>query len=82
MEYPEVDAQIFRTKDGTFESVTYREMFQIALDFAAGLLNHGVKRGDLIGLISDNRKEWQQADIGIMSIGAIDVPQFVHPFTY
>ena len=75
MEYPEVDAQIFRTKDGTFESVTYREMFQIALDFAAGLLNHGVKRGDLIGLISDNRKEWQQADIGIMSIGAIDVPR-------
>ena len=35
----------------------------------------GVVRGDRIGIISDDRKEWQQADIGIMGIGAVDVPR-------
>lgn len=74
-EWPEVVAQYSRRKDGEFEPVTYRELFQYALDFGAGLLSLGVKRGDLIGLIADNRKEWLQADMGIMAIGAVDVPR-------
>lgn len=74
-EWPETVAQFSRKKDGEFEPVTYRELYQKALDFGAGLLSIGIKRGDLIGLISDNRKEWLQADMGIMSIGATDVPR-------
>ena len=74
-EWPEVIAQYARKKDGDFEPVTYRELYQTALDFGAGLLSLNIKRGDLIGLISDNRKEWLQADMGIMAIGAIDVPR-------
>lgn len=75
MEWPETIAQFARKKDGEFEPVTYRELYQKALDFGAGLLSIGIKRGDLIGLISDNRKEWLQADMGIMAIGATDVPR-------
>jgi long-chain acyl-CoA synthetase len=45
------------------------------LDFGAGLLSIGIKRNDHIGIIADNRKEWLQADFGIMAIGAIDVPR-------
>lgn len=75
MEWPETVAQFSRRKDGEFEPVTYRELYQKALDFGAGLLSIGIKRGDLIGLISDNRKEWLQADMGIMAIGATDVPR-------
>ena len=74
-EWPETVAQFSRKKDGEFEPVTYRELYQKALDFGAGLLSIGIKRGDLIGLISDNRKEWLQADMGIMAIGATDVPR-------
>ena len=74
-EWPEVVAQFSRKKDGEFEPITYRELFQASLDFGAALLSIGIKRGDLIGLISDNRKEWLQADMGIMAIGAIDVPR-------
>lgn len=75
IEWPETVAQFARKKDGEFEPVTYRELYQKALDFGAGLLSIGIKRGDLIGLISDNRKEWLQADMGIMAIGATDVPR-------
>jgi len=72
--WPEIAAQYKKVK-GTFEPVLYRELFQLGLDFGAGLLNIGIKRGDLIGLISDNRPEWLYADLGIMNIGAIDVPR-------
>ncbi|NLC92151.1 MAG: long-chain fatty acid--CoA ligase [Treponema sp.] len=73
--YPEIIAQYKRIKNGEFEPITYREMFQLSLDFGSALLDVGIKRGDFIGLISDNRAEWQQADIGLLSIGAIDVPR-------
>ena len=73
--YPEIDAQMRRLKNGDFEPILYRDMFQSALDFGAALLSIGVKRGDLIGLISDNRPEWLHACVGILSIGAVDVPR-------
>ena len=73
--YAEINAQYKRQKNGEFVPVTYREMFQLGLDFGAALMQLGLKREEPIGLISDNRAEWMQADIGIMSIGAIDVPR-------
>lgn len=73
--YPEIVAQYTKNKSGDFEPITYREMFQKGMDFGAALLNMGVKREQPIGLISDNRAEWQHADLGLLSIGAIDVPR-------
>lgn len=73
--YKTLAAQNIRQKGGDFKPVTYEQTFQLGLDFAAGLLSLNVKREEPIGLISDNRAEWLQADIGIMSIRAIDVPR-------
>ena len=73
--WPELPAQYARVKGGDFQPIIYRDMFQFSLDFGAGLLNLGIKRGELIGLISDNRPEWLYADVGLMSIGCTDVPR-------
>lgn len=73
--YPETAAQFARVGKGDFQAISYRDMFQTALDFGAALLTMGVKREQPIGIISDNRAEWQHADIGIMAIGAVDVPR-------
>lgn len=73
--YPDLPAQYSRLSSGDFQPCTYKELFENAMNFAGGLLSTGVKRGDLIGLISDNRQEWEQSDIGILAIGAIDVPR-------
>ncbi len=73
--FAEINAQYKRQKNGEFIPVSYREMFQLGLDFGAALYVLGLKREEPIGLISDNRAEWMQADIGIMSIGAVDVPR-------
>jgi len=73
--WPEINAQYRRLKSGEFEPITYRDMYQTGLDFGAGLISIGVKREDTVGLISDNRPEWFQADLGVMAIGAVDVPR-------
>ena len=73
--WPEVPSQMKRVKNGQFEPVLYREMYQLGLDFGAALLSLGIQRGDPIGLISDNRAEWLYVDLGIMNIGAVDVPR-------
>lgn len=74
--YPDVVAQLSRSeKDSDFSPVTYKELFELSQDFAGGLLSLNTVREEKIGLISDDRKEWQQADMGIMSIGACDVPR-------
>lgn len=41
---------------------------------ALGLVELGIKPGDRIALLSENRPEWSIADFAILSLGAINVP--------
>ncbi|MDT7540284.1 MAG: long-chain acyl-CoA synthetase [Acidobacteriota bacterium] len=41
---------------------------------ARGLEMIGVKRGDRVALLSENRPEWSMADLAILSLGAVNVP--------
>ena len=43
---------------------------------AKGLLNLGILKGDRVVILSENRPEWQIADLAIMTIGAISVPAY------
>ena len=71
------DQVALRARDarGTWQQWTYKEFCALAERFGAGLLDLGVKRGDHVGIISDNRKDWIIADQGILGIGAADVPR-------
>ncbi|MBP5401866.1 MAG: AMP-binding protein [Treponema sp.] len=76
LKHPDVPAQYERTgKKAPFAPVTFKQMFTNAKNFGAGLLSLGTEREEKIGIISDDRKEWQQADLGILCIGACDVPR-------
>jgi long-chain acyl-CoA synthetase len=72
---PDIVIQYYKDREGKYRSTTYRQFYEEACYAAAGLLELGVKRGDHVGLIADNRQEWMVADFGILSIGAIDVPR-------
>jgi len=39
-----------------------------------GLLQLGINKGDKVAIISNNRPEWNFADLGILQAGAINVP--------
>lgn len=73
--YPDIPAQYSKNTQGNFDPLSYSRVFDLVLNFSGGLLSLGVKRGDRIGLIADNRKEWYHASMGIMAIGACDVPR-------
>ena len=73
--YPDIPAQYSKNEQGDFIPIPYSRIMDLVLNFSAGLLVLGVKRGDRIGLIADNRKEWYHASMGIMAIGACDVPR-------
>src|SRR5262249_16162865 len=45
-----------------------------ALACAAGLVAAGVRPGDRVGLLAENRVEWLIADLGILTAAAVNVP--------
>jgi long-chain acyl-CoA synthetase len=61
-------------KHGRFVSINYKELYQNVQELGTSLLELGFKKGDHIGLISENRLEWILSDLALIGIGAIDVP--------
>lgn len=64
-----------KDKTGKFIDFKYSEVRVLVHSFAAALRSLGVKKGSLVGLISDNRSAWIVSDLAIMSLGAADVPR-------
>ena len=73
--FSDLPALMSKTRNGEWASLTFTELASQFERFGAGLLDFGVKRGDHVGVISDNRKEWIFANLGIQGIGAADVPR-------
>ena len=59
-----------------YVDITYPELYANTESFALGLVSLGVKRGDNVSIISENRPEWVYTDLAILGIGAIDVPLY------
>lgn len=60
--------------DDTYRGITYSEVRSRVETFAFGLASLGLKRGDRVAIIAENRPEWVISDLAIVSLGAIDVP--------
>ena len=61
-------------QDGTWRSLTYRELGGVVRAAAAALVAAGVGPGDRVGIFSANRAEWTMVDAAILSVGAVTVP--------
>lgn len=66
----------FTTKyDGKWVSTSTKEFIEKGNAISRGLLNLGIKPGDKVAVISSsNRTEWNILDLGILQIGAINIP--------
>jgi long-chain acyl-CoA synthetase len=64
-----------KDESGVFQPTSYLDFLHITETFAGGLHSLGVRHGDHVGLISDNRREWLIADQAILGLGAADVPR-------
>ncbi len=63
--------------NGTWEKTSTQDYVNKANAFSRGLLKLGIKPQDKIAIVtSNNRTEWNIADIGIQQVGAISVPMY------
>lgn len=61
-------------KDCTWHEITWTDYRSYADYLGAGLIEIGVKPGDRVAILSENRWEWLVADHAILTAGAADVP--------
>ena len=57
-----------------YKGSTYREIRQRVHEFAAGLMDLGIAKGDRLALISEGRNDWVVSELGMLYAGAINVP--------
>jgi long-chain acyl-CoA synthetase len=61
-----------RQKDfGIWQATTWRELGEIAREIAMGLAAHGFEPGECASILSNTRREWMFADLGILSAGGV-----------
>ena len=73
LRHGKADALNYR-EDGRWVNITAAEFVERVKDVALGLATLGIRPGDRIALLSENRPEWSIADMAILSLGAINVP--------
>jgi long-chain acyl-CoA synthetase len=61
-------------RHGLYHDLSWAQYRADALACAAALVDAGVRPGDRVGLLSENRVEWLIADMGILTAAAVNVP--------
>lgn len=72
--YSQKDAYIYNAA-GKEHRVTYFKLFEDVLLLSRAFRRRGVKTGDKVMVLSDNRYAWIVTDLALMSFGAINVPR-------
>jgi long-chain acyl-CoA synthetase len=70
---PSKNALLFK-KGRIYAPVQYKELALLIKKCSLALVSLGVKKGDKIAILSENRPEWAISDLAIMSLGGIVVP--------
>ena len=61
---------------GIWQAYNWQDYFQYTKRVALGFFSLGLKRGENIGIITDNHPEWLFSELGAQSVGAITVNLF------
>jgi len=62
--------------DGVWSSISWAETARRVASFAEALKGLGLKAGDRVVLVAENRPEWCIGDLGIMAAGCVTVPTY------
>ncbi|MFL6861569.1 MAG: AMP-dependent synthetase/ligase [Allosphingosinicella sp.] len=62
--------------DKAWRPISWREAAERVASLAAALKTLGLRRGDMVMLVSENRPEWCIADLAIMAAGCVTVPAY------
>ncbi|MES2497694.1 MAG: AMP-dependent synthetase/ligase [Pseudomonadota bacterium] len=67
---------LWAKQDGVWTSLSWTEVARRVASLAAALKAQGLKEGDRVVLVSENRPEFCIADLAIMSAGCVTVPTY------
>lgn len=67
---------LWAKKNKEWSSLSWKETSLKVKEFAGGLKSFGIKPGDKVVIVSENRPEWIIADLAINLIGAVTVPAY------
>jgi len=59
-----------KNNKGVWEKATWAEYYERSMAVGLGLYSLGIRHGDRIAILSDNRLEWIYTDMGGLGIGA------------
>ncbi len=68
---------LWAKRDGQWHSQSWAEAAQKVCLLAENLRALGLKPGDRVALVSENRPEWAIADLAIMAAGLVTVPTYI-----
>src|SRR5688572_8959129 len=60
-------------RNGRFQDLSWSDYRRDVVACAAALAQAGIKPGERVGLLGENRVEWMLADVGILAAGAVTV---------
>jgi long-chain acyl-CoA synthetase len=76
-EFRNLERPVYMRKvKGKYEGIKYSEYYTYVKRVAMGLASIGIKEGDRVAIVSENRLEWTISDMAIISSGCITVPLF------
>lgn len=61
---------------GVWNEVTWGGLQELSYATAAGLIDLGMQQGDHVGILSENRSEWVQAQFGVGAAGGVAVGMY------
>lgn len=67
---------LWAKRDGRWQSRSWAQAAQQVASLAAALRKLGLKPGDRVMLVSENRPEWCISDLAIMAAGGVTVPTY------
>ena len=67
---------LWSKRSGAWQPISYNEAARQVAALADSLAKLGLKPGDRVMLVSENRPEWLIADLGIMAAGCVTVPTY------
>jgi long-chain acyl-CoA synthetase len=76
LEHHPLQVSLVSKVENEWISESTAEIVEQCRQISNGLYRYGIRPGDKIALVSTNRTEWTIADIGMMTVGAINVPVY------
>ena len=69
-------AMLVQDKAGAWQPVSSAEVCRHVRSVASALRSWGIRKGDRVAILSENRWEWAVADLACLALGIVDVPLY------